>query len=159
VTACSCFCSGFISGAWALLRGPRRISSGGICAGEGKHLGGRLSLRYVLAAYSLAFDNARVESQTINTGRRRRRFSRLSGLISRLPCLGVLPDFHASIVRLTFETRKPMISATPRTDAKLTLCETMKGNGPYIPVGIANDLWIALLLNFGRHFFTTSVSG
>jgi hypothetical protein len=24
-----------------------------------------------------------------------------------LPCLGVLPDFHASIVRLTFETRKP----------------------------------------------------
>jgi hypothetical protein len=26
-----------------------------------------------------------------------------------LPCLGVLPDFHASIVRLTFETRKPLI--------------------------------------------------
>src|ERR1039458_9132541 len=50
---------------------PRRISSGGICAGEGKRLGGRLSLRYVLAAYCLTFDNARVERQTINTGRRR----------------------------------------------------------------------------------------
>ena len=78
-------------------------------------------MRYVLAAYCLAFDNARVERQTINTGRRRRRFSRLSGLISRLPCLGVLPYFHASIVRLTFETRKPMISAAPRTVAKLLL--------------------------------------
>jgi len=68
-------------------------------------------LRYVLAAYRLAFDNARVERQTIKTGRKRRRFPRpLSGLVSRLPCLGVLPDFHASIVRLTFETRKPLIS-------------------------------------------------
>ena len=68
-------------------------------------------MRYVLAAYRLAFDNARVERQTIKTGRKRRRFPRpLSGLVSRLPCLGVLPDFHASIVRLTFETRKPLIS-------------------------------------------------
>jgi hypothetical protein len=83
-------------------------------------------LRYILAAYCLAFDNARVERQTINTGRRRRRrrSSRLSSLISSLPRFGVLPDFHASIVRLTFETRKPLISEAPRTVAKLTLCET-----------------------------------
>jgi hypothetical protein len=40
-----------------------------------------------------------------------------------------------------------------------TLCETMEGSEPYIPVGIANDLWIALLPNIGRHFFTPSVSG
>ena len=64
-------------------------------------------MRFVLAAYCLTFDNARVERQTINTGRRLRRFSRLSSLISSLPRFGVLPDFHASIVRLTFETRKP----------------------------------------------------
>jgi hypothetical protein len=89
-------------------------------------MAGRLPLRYILAAYCLAFDNARVERQTINTGRRWRRFSRLSSLISRLPRFGVLPDFHASIVRLTFETRKPLISAAPRTVAKLTFCETKR---------------------------------
>jgi hypothetical protein len=50
---------------------PRCISSEAFAPGKGSTWAGDLYLLYVLAAYCLIFDNARVESRTINTGRRR----------------------------------------------------------------------------------------